>query len=435
MVAVIKVSHSMHRIFNYNENKVKEGVAECIGAENYPLNASEMSLKIKLDFLLKRMGLNENVKRNSLHISLNFDPSESGLPNEKLLDIAKAYMDKLGFGEQPFLVYRHYDAGHPHCHVLSTNIQPDGSRIDLHHLGIRKSEPARKEIEKMFGLVVADDRARHEAFRLKPVDIRKVQYGRSATKRAITNVLDTVLEKYRYTSLPELNAVLGLYNVRADRGSENSRIYLGGGLVYRILDEHGKPVGVPIKASDFYNKPTIKYLETKYAANEVKRQPVKARIRNAVDMALMGRPIPSVQELAVILEKQGISTVLRQSDAGQIYGITYVDHKTKSVFNGSALGKQYSAKAIQERCSQERVSEQNLQSLHPILNKPAGIYPQSTAAEIRTIGNDRQPLSISTAMGNPVDALMQPEPASDYVPNQLKRRRKKKKRKNLGNNG
>ena len=35
MVAVIKAGHSMHRIFNYNENKVKEGVAECIGAENF----------------------------------------------------------------------------------------------------------------------------------------------------------------------------------------------------------------------------------------------------------------------------------------------------------------------------------------------------------------------------------------------------------------
>lgn len=197
MVAVIKVSSSMHRIFNYNENKVKEGVAECISAENYPLDAEEMSLKIKLDFLLKRMELNENVKRNSVHISLNFDPSETHLTPEKLSTIAGIYMQKLGFGEQPYLVYQHHDAGHPHIHIVTTNIQADGSRIDLHHLGIRKSEPARKEIERTFGLVVADDRQRQQTFRLKPLDVRKVQYGRTATKRAITNVLDAVLEKYR----------------------------------------------------------------------------------------------------------------------------------------------------------------------------------------------------------------------------------------------
>ena len=104
MVAVIKIPRSMHRVFNYNENKVKEGVAECIGAENYPLNAEDMSLNIKLKFLLKRMELNENVKRNSVHISLNFDPSESGISNEKLMELANVYMDKLGFGEQAFLV-------------------------------------------------------------------------------------------------------------------------------------------------------------------------------------------------------------------------------------------------------------------------------------------------------------------------------------------
>ena len=434
MVAVIKVSRSMHRIFNYNENKVKEGVAACIGAGNYPLDADEMSLKIKLDFLLKRMELNENVTRNSVHISLNFDPSETHLTKDKLTAIARVYMEKLGFGEQPFLVYQHHDAGHPHIHIVTTNIQADGSRIDLHHLGIRKSEPARKEIEKMFGLVVADHHQRQDTYQLKPVDVRKVQYGRTATKRAITNVLDTVLEKYHYTSLPELNAVVSLYNVKADRGTENSKIYQGGGLVYRILDEQGKPVGVPIKASDFYNKPTLKYLEAKYAANEVKRLPHKTRIRNAVDMALLGRETPSLQELISALEKQGITATLRKSESGLIYGITYVDHKTQSVFNGSALGKQYSAKAIQERCLPERVPEQDLLSLHPALKPSIGSRPKHTATETKTVENDRQPLSLLTAIGNPVDAVIRPEPASDYVPNQLKRRRKKKKRRNLGSN-
>lgn len=433
MVAVIKVPRSMHRVFNYNENKVKEGVAECIAAENYPLDHQEMSLKIKLNFLLKRMALNENVKRNSVHISLNFDPSESYLTQDKLTAIARVYMEKLGFGQQPYLVYQHHDAGHPHIHIVTTNIQADGNRIDLHHLGIRKSEPARKEIEKMFGLMVAGDRQRTEAFRLKPVDVRKVQYGRSATKRAITNVLDAVLEKYRYTSLPELNAVLGLYNVRADRGSENSRIYQGGGLVYRILDEQGKPVGVPIKASDFYSQPTLKYLEARYTGNEASRHTHKARIRNAVDMALMGRQVLSVQGLVAALEKQGISIVLRQNEAGLIYGITYVDHKSQSVFNGSALGKAYSAKAIQERCLPEGVAEKDLLSLHPPLQPSTGLHPQYPAVETRTIVNNRQPPSLSAAMANPIDALMTPEPASDYVPNQLKRRRKRKKKRNISN--
>lgn len=430
MVAVIKVSGSMHRIFNYNENKVKAGVAECIGAENYPLNAEDMSLNIKLKFLLKRMELNENVKQNSVHISLNFHPSESYLTQEKLTAIADVYMQKLGFGEQPYLVYQHHDSGHPHLHIVTTNIQADGSRIDLHHLGIRKSEPARKEIEKMFGLVVAGDRARQEAFQLKPVDVRKVQYGRSATKRAITNVLATVLEKYKFTSLPELNAVLGLYNVKADRGSINSRIYQSGGLVYRILDEEGKPVGVPIKASDFYNKPTLNYLQTKFAGNLVRRGPYKARIRNAVDMALMGRQIPSVGELIATLEKQGISAVLRQNEAGLIYGITYVDHTTHSVFNGSALGKSYSAKGLLERCTPDSVSEKDLRSDLSALKPLTDSGPEH---ENRAWDTGRSPLlRSSVAASDLLDAMLQPESVPDYVSGHFKRKRKKRKKRNLG---
>jgi hypothetical protein len=434
MVTVIKVSHSMHRIFNYNENKVKEGVTDCIGAENFPLNAEQMSLKIKLNYLLKRMELNENVKRNSVHISLNFDPSEKDLSKEKLLEIAGVYMQKIGFGEQPYLIYQHHDAGHPHLHLVTTNIQANGKRIDLHHLGIRKSEPARKEIEKMFGLVVADAHARREAFRLKPIDVKKVLYGRTETKRAITNVLDVVLSKYHYTSLPELNVVLKQYNILADRGSEPSRIFQGGGLVYRILDEEGKPVGVPIKASDFYNKPTLKFLEEKYIPNDAKRQPFKSRVKNEIDRLFISKT-PTLDELVKQLERKGIHVALRQNDAGLIYGITYVDHQTKSVFNGSALGKQYSAKAIQERC----------ESKEPI--KP-DLQPQSikrTEAILRPVHNKRpnapnvtseHTTTWLTADGsNLIQTLMQPEQAADYIPNQLKKKgKKKRKKRNVSNN-
>ncbi|HQS22899.1 MAG: relaxase [Sphingobacteriia bacterium 24-36-13] len=434
MVAVIKAGHSMHRIFNYNENKVKEGVAECIGAENYPLNAGEMSLSIKLNYLLKRMALNENVKRNSVHISLNFDPSEIGLPKEKLTEIAKTYMQKLGFGDQPYLVYQHRDAGHPHIHLVTTNIQADGRRIDLHHLGIRKSEPARKEIEKQFGLVVAQGRQTKQPYELEPIVMSKIHYGKLQSKKAIRNVLEGVLNTYKFTSLPELNAVLRQYNVMADRGSENSRIFKGGGLVYRILDDIGNPIGVPIKASDFYNKPTLKFLEDKCGPNHAKRIPFKVRVKNEIDKALIGKP-PTLDELMKKLERQGIHTALRKSDSGLLYGITYVDHQTKCVFNGSVLGKQYSAKAIQERC-------QATETIHPALLpqvklKPAETGPLSQAKTPPMPGTYHEPNNtpVTADRTSLLDVLMQPEQMADYVPGQLKKKGKKKKKKsNISNN-
>lgn len=90
--------------------------------------------------------------------------------------------------------------------------------------------------------------------------MQKVQYGKLGTKRAIINVLDNVLEAYKYTSLPELNAVMKQYNVMADRGSEGSRIFKNLGLVCRIVDEQSNMVGLPIKANDFYSKQTLDLL-------------------------------------------------------------------------------------------------------------------------------------------------------------------------------
>jgi hypothetical protein len=230
MVAVIKTGHSIHRIFNYNENKVKQDVAECIGAGNYPLDHDQMNLNMKLNLLLNQLALNENVTRNSVHISLNFHASEGNLPAEKLLEITDSYMNKIGFGKQPYLIYRHYDAGHPHIHIVSIKVRHDGSRIDMNNIGRNQSEEARKYIETQFKLVRAEDQKQlHPP--LKAIQAAKVLYGKSQTKMAIQNVLEAVLNQYRYTSLPELNAVLKQYNVKAERGGEDSSTFKKNGLL------------------------------------------------------------------------------------------------------------------------------------------------------------------------------------------------------------
>ncbi|SCY73826.1 Relaxase/Mobilisation nuclease domain-containing protein [Flavobacterium anhuiense] len=350
MVAVIKTSSSIRGILNYNENKVAIGKAECISAVNYPLELEKLSFTSKLNRFLKLAELNTNAKRNTVHISLNFDPSENH-SKEKLAEIADTYMEKLGFGRQPYLVYQHYDAGHPHCHIVTNNIQRDGKRIDLHLLGIRKSEPARKEIEEIFGLVKAEGRKHEEQFSLNPIDVGRVQYGKAESRKAINSVLNKVLFDYKYSSLPELNAVLNLYNVHADRGSEESRVFKNNGLLYKILDQNSKPIGVPIKASEFYSRPTLKFLEEKFRVNESKKQYCKSRVKNALRQAFFDKRITSVERLCKRLKDESIHTILRKSSEGKLYGITFIDFKTQSVVNGSSLGKEFSAKGIQESCA------------------------------------------------------------------------------------
>ncbi|MEE1898690.1 relaxase/mobilization nuclease domain-containing protein [Flavobacterium rakeshii] len=353
MVTIIKTGHSIRAMLNYNENKIKEGKAECIGQGNYPVDADRLTYAMKLRRLEKQCRLNENVKRNTVHISLNFDPSEARLPKEKLLEIAGDYMEKIGFGNQPYLIYQHYDAGHPHIHITSINVQENGKRIAMHNIGKDISEPARKEIEDAFNLVKVENQKKKE---YKPESVSaRVQYGKTETKKAIENVLNFVVNNYKYTSLAELNAALKLYNIEVDKGAENSRIAKHKGLLYHALDEKGNRVGVPIKASMFYDKPILMNLEKKFTVNQIKRQSDKSRIKSSIDTVFLKGNIIILPQLIKQLQKDGIDTVLRHNADGLVYGVTFVDHKTKSVFNGSNIGKEYSAKGLQDKCNSNQL--------------------------------------------------------------------------------
>lgn len=352
MVAKVIPVKGIRNPLQYNEQKCKNGVAELIHSMGFGKDTEQLGFTDKMGRLEKLISLNERTQYNTLHISLNFDPSENP-DKETLKQIADAYMNKIGFGHQPYLVYQHFDAGHNHVHIVTTNIQASGKAINLNNIGRNQSSKARREIEKEFKLVVADKRQQKLVDDVKAVSALRVQYGRSSTKRAITNVLEAVLKQYKYTSLAELNAVLKQYNVMADRGSPASRTYQRNGLYYRALDEYGNKIGAPIKASDFYNKPTLTFLEGKFQANEPLRQPFKQRVRNAVDFALAQNPRCSLRELSEALQKEKIQLVIRRNEQGIVYGMTYIDLLKKVVFNGSDLGKPYSANQLLQRVGQE----------------------------------------------------------------------------------
>ncbi|HLY71979.1 MAG TPA: relaxase/mobilization nuclease domain-containing protein [Puia sp.] len=419
MVAVIHTSSSLNNALNYNEQKVKQGKATCIAAVNYPKELEDLTFYQKLYRLTNLAALNTKAKTNSIHISLNFDGSEK-IDKETLQKIADSYMDKIGFGAQPYLLYQHEDAGHPHIHIVSTNIKPDGKRIELHNIGRNQSEKARKEIEDDFKLIKAGSKKQLQSERIKPVNALKIQYGKSETKRAITSVLDQVVNNYKYTSLAELNAVLRLYNVEADRGTENSRIWQHQGLMYRVLDGEGNKIGVPIKASLIYNKPTLKVLEKKFSENQLLRQPHKQRLKNAIDWTLLKTKNPSLENIKRILEREQIQIVVRQNKDGIIYGFTYVDHNSKCVFNGSDLGKDYSAKMMLARCGEktsfEYQQEKAEKKIHNEFQKKYTIDPE--VVDRSYIGGNKI-----------IQELINPTITSDYFPVELKFSKRKRKRK------
>lgn len=429
MVAKITTPGTIGKALNYNEKKVQKGVAQCLFAGNFLKDAHELSFGEKLRRFEGLNALNMRAKTNTLHISLNFAPSEN-LAHEKLIQIANAYLAKIGFGEQPYLVYEHRDAGHPHIHIVTTTIQENGRRIDTYNIGKNQSQTARKEIEKAFGLVAADGKKVEQRQENEPTVTQKIRYGKTDTKKAIADVLWHVLPAYNYSSLPELNAVLKLYNLAADPGTENSRIRKNNGLLYRILNEKGAMIGVPIKASTISFKPTLAYLEKQFRRGAEEREPYKQKLKTALDFQLRQQPDGWA---GFIRRMQGekVTVVLRKNSNDLVYGLTYVDHRTKSVFNGSDLGKSYSAAGVQQRIAVGRTKIEGKKTTLP--RKPSGASQ-----------NDQKPLDGAKSKERLVDKphkakevvaqrsddllhqLLKTEPQTGNVPYELRKKQKKR---------
>jgi hypothetical protein len=414
MVAKITVPTGIKRALNYNEQKVKEGLAECIYAHLFLKKVEHLHFHEKLSRFETLIARNKRATTNTVHISLNFGLNEK-IEREKLIEIAKTYMDKIGFGEQPFLVYKHHDAGHSHIHIVTTNIQKDGKRISLHNIGKNQSNTARKEIEIAYNLQKAEEQETNRSEKIAPVNAQKVTYGKSATKRGITNVLDAVLSEYKYASLAELNAVLKLYNLTADRGSEGGTIYKKRGLHYRILDERGNKIGVPIKASSIYSKPTLDYLEHRFKQNEALKQEFKKNLKTSIDW-IMVKPPRGLQAFEQALKKEKITLFVRQNDNGIVYGLTYIDHNTKCLFNGSDIGKDYSARAILEKCGvsqnisvQERSIETKIHSNELSFDTTKQLHQHQDSWKI-------------------IDAIIKPSEDLQYLPYELRKQKKKKRK-------
>lgn len=343
MVVRINTGKSIQGVLRYNEQKRELGHAELVAHQGFFKGVENLSigqLSKRFDVLLS---LNRRTKTNVVHISLNFAPDEK-LDQEKLEEISKEYLKRIGFENQPCLIYQHHDAGHPHVHLVTVNIDAHGKRIETHNLGKNQSEIARKEIEKMFGLVPAEKQ------KFIGPDIRslgKLSYGETPTKAGIQSVLNQVWQNYAFTSFGEYNAILRCYGMEADRGERDSQQYKNRGLVYQVLDSKGNKKGVPIKASSFYLNPTLKKLEVRFGRDAVTRKDLIPAVRDKVLKEFQNSG--SLKEFEGKLKKQGIDLAVNWTNTGAIYGLVYVDHKLQVGIKGSDLGKELGAGGISKK--------------------------------------------------------------------------------------
>lgn len=356
MHAVAAHSGSIHDVMNYHEEKLQDGRAREIYGANFIRDFDKLNKQEKLYHFRRLIALNGRIKRNVLHAVIRFGSREN-ISDETMALVSKDWLEGMGYGKQPAIVYRHLDTPVPHAHIVSTTVGPHGKRISFTKADLRRSRQLTRQLEKKYGLQIEAPTLEVNEGRQRP---RKVQHGQSPLYPAMSAVLETVINHYQYTNLGELNAILGAYNMKASRGSERSLTFQKNGLHYLSLKDNGQPTGAYIPASAFQMRPTWPKLQSRFTTNMPLREPNRRRITTAIDFALTGAQL-SFTALQQALSRDKINVIAERNPAGTLQKLWYVDHYSKAVFEDSALGDKYLAGTIQQRTVSEHAYQQQVE--------------------------------------------------------------------------
>ena len=384
---IAKISHggSLYGVLAYNQIKVDELHADVLfgnriieppGDNPYTIEHISRSFG---DYLTA----NRKTEKPILHISLNPDPKDC-VTEEQFIKLAEQYMQRMGFGDQPYIVYRHNDIGREHLHIVSVRVDETGRAISDSYEHERSMKVCR-ELEQQFDLTPATKKEWKEGLPLSPVD-----YEGGNLKGQLAGVIRPIAREWRFQTLGEYRAVLSLYGITVDevKGEYGEREYHG--LSYSATDKDGNKVGKPFKSSVFGKEAGIAALEKRMLSSAAWVKSHKdiatdttARIASAMQTAGRDRALFERE-----LMRQGIGVVLRTNEAGRIYGATFIDHADKTVFNGSRLGKEFSANAFNDLFAGQDGIHPPQQSTE--VERPAQQQGHTGAAEWNGNGHDTE---------------------------------------------
>lgn len=409
MVAKISTGQSLHGALAYNQDKVDEGHARVL-ATNLVLQPEDGQFRVSscVDDFRRWMPSHFRTEKPVIHISLNPHPDDV-LTDEQLTAIGEEYMQKLGYGNQPYMIFKHEDIERKHIHIVSLRVDSNGRKINDSN-EYRRSKAITEELEQKYGLHPAEGQKKGEDWQLTPVDSSK-----GNLKKQINNVVKPLLKMYRFQSVGEFRGLLSLYNIGLEevKGEVNGHSYHG--ILYSALDKDGEKTGTPIKSSVLGKPAGMAAIEKqmRQSSTAIKDKKLKERTRRIVSAAMKSPRTES--DFRRELSAQGIDLVLRRNEDNRIYGVTFIDHRSRVVLNGSRLGKDFSANVFNEYFLS--VAENAQQSQKTVTT---GDAEHKTPAESNATSKDTTSGSL-LSLFSPDPVLPEREPA-------LPRKRRKKRR-------
>ena len=378
MIAKISSTENLGGALGYNFKKVEKGEASILlAAELYQDKEGRYTMEDMLADMEALIPKNCRTKKTVFHCSLNPHPDEK-LSDERLTQIAKEYMEALGYGKHPYIVFKHNDIAREHIHIVSLRIDGEGKKIN-DKFEKRRSKQITDALERKYNLIPSSKVSNKEEVETPKVDISKENI-----KEQVSNVVRMVMKHYHFCSLGELNAILSVYNLAVEEVKTEFRGKKYDGQVYVPTDEKGNKAGTPIHASDIGRGVGYTAVQNRMQKSKQAIKPLIPAIRNKVLQTMRTSP-KTEEELLQRLEEQGLRVVIRKNEGGRIYGITFIDDKEGIALNGSRLGKGYAANVFNSYFSNPThnpfLDETQYGSLSARLDQSATVHPSQLNTE------------------------------------------------------
>lgn len=434
MIAKIGRGENIYGALSYNQLKVNKENGEILLLHkmletpdgSYSVNQLQKSFE---PYLLA----NRNTEKPVLHISLNPDPNDK-VNDERYRLMAQQYMQEMGYGEQPFVVFKHTDTSRTHIHIVSVCVDEEGGKIS-DSFERKRSMNICRSLEQQYNLIPATEKTREKDERI----FQPVNYKTGDIKSQMAAVVRWLPKYYHFQTLGAYNALLSLFNITAEEVKGELNGQPKHGLVYFALNEQGEKAINPFKSSLFGKSAGIAWLQKHFekSKEQMKMSPVKATLKNSIETAIhMGCGEAAFKKQ---LLEQGINTIVRRSYDGRLYGMTFIDHESRTVWNGSQLGRNLSANVFNNLWQQE-VTQNNEVTLQDNTRFISSIYrtkdddpnkDKEQTHELFDFLYKDKPAGSTEKFGFPegLGGFLPPSQGEDYEELVFERQMKKRKRK------
>ena len=337
MIAKISSSNSLAATLGYNFKKVEKHEASVLLVQGLfqDRNGRYSRAQVLAD-MLRTIPERCRTKKTVFHCSLNPHPDEK-LSDEALSRIAAEYMESLGYGAQPYIVFRHNDIPRAHIHIVSLRVDSEGRKID-DRFERRRSKRITDALEAKFGLMPSSPSQKKMDVSAQP---SAVDINAGDIKRQVAATVQYVLGRYAFQSVGEMNLVLARFRVTAEEVKTERKGRPFDGIVYAATDADGHKICTPIKGSEIGRLVSYAALRRHFEQSKSVVRERSGAIRRAIADVMQTSP-----DRAAFVDRMrghGIETVTRINAAGRLYGITFIDDANGIAVNGSRLGKGFAA--------------------------------------------------------------------------------------------